>query len=63
MPQQLPIQAPPRKERRRVDPQVIGQAHALGYGRDSASIDEILRGAEPTRRAELLTLLAGGAIS
>lgn len=63
MTQHEPEQAPARRERRRVDPQVIGQAHALGYGRDTASIDEILRRTEPTRRAELLTLLAGGAIT
>ena len=63
MTQQETTETPARKERRRVDPQVIGLAHALGFARDSASIDEILRRTGPAQRAELLTLLAGGAIS
>jgi hypothetical protein len=52
-----------RKERRRPDPQVIGLAHSLGYGRDAATVAALLRSVARERRAAILTLLAGGAIS
>lgn len=61
-----PTARPQRKplvERRRPDPQVIGLAHQLGYGRRAASIEGLLKSVSPARRNELLILLAGGAIS
>ena len=54
---------PPRVERRRPDPQVIGLAHRLGYGCDNATVAELVDSVSRERRADLLTLLAGGAIS
>ncbi len=53
----------PVTERRRVDPQLIGLAHVLGYGLKSNSIDRIVKSVSRERRAAVLTLLAGGAIS
>ena len=60
-----PVESQPmaRIERRRPDPQVIGLAHSLGYGRDAATIAELLKTVARERRAAILTLLAGGAIS
>ena len=60
-----PVETPttPRIERRRADPQVIGLAHSLGYGRQAATIGELLQTVTRERRAAILTLLAGGAIS
>lgn len=53
----------PKVERRRADPQAIGLAHRLGYGRNAATVEALLRAVARERRAAILTLLAGGAIS